>query len=78
MWKKKFTRKLVGFVFNLFVIIKCKPHNWINLFSNYSLIVENVGIEDDGVYVITASNSVGETVASAKLVCHSKLDCKSY
>lgn len=37
------------------------------------LIVDNVGLEDDGAYTITASNNVGETVATAKLVCHSKL-----
>lgn len=37
-----------------------------------SLIVDNIGIEDDGVYTITASNSVGDTIATAKLVCHSK------
>lgn len=36
------------------------------------LVVENIGVEDDGVYTITASNSVGETIATAKLVCHSK------
>lgn len=39
--------------------------------SYFSLIVDNIGIEDDGVYTITASNSVGETIATAKLVCHS-------
>lgn len=38
----------------------------------YTLVVSNVGIEDDGLYTITATNSVGETVSHAKLVCHSK------
>lgn len=38
----------------------------------YRLVVENIGVEDDGAYTITASNSVGETIATAKLVCHSK------
>lgn len=40
----------------------------------YRLIVDNVALEDDGVYTITASNSVGETIATAKLVCHSKCE----
>lgn len=31
-----------------------------------------MGLEDDGVYTLTASNSVGETVATAKLNCHSE------
>lgn len=45
---------------------------------DFRLVVENIGVEDDGVYTITASNSVGETIATAKLVCHSKiLDLKS-
>lgn len=43
---------------------------WI---TNYRLVVENIGVEDDGVYTISASNSVGETIATAKLVCHSKI-----
>ncbi|XP_037043462.1 obscurin isoform X3 [Bradysia coprophila] len=38
----------------------------------YTLIVTNVGLEDDGVYTLTASNSVGETVATAKLSCHTE------
>lgn len=40
--------------------------------ESYTLIVSKVGLPDDGVYVITASNSVGETVAKARLTCHSK------
>lgn len=37
----------------------------------YTLIVSNVGLADDGIYTITASNSVGETIATARLNCHS-------
>lgn len=39
----------------------------------YTLIVSNVGLADDGIYTITASNSVGETIATARLTCHSKI-----
>lgn len=39
--------------------------------ESYTLIVSSVGLEDDGLYTITASNSVGETVSKAKLTCHS-------
>lgn len=40
--------------------------------EHYTLCVENIGLEDDGVYTITASNSVGDTIATAKLVCHTE------
>lgn len=40
--------------------------------ESYTLIVSSVGLADDGVYTITASNNVGETVAKAKLTCHSE------
>lgn len=38
--------------------------------EQYTLIVDNITLEDDGVYIITASNNVGETIATAKLICH--------
>lgn len=34
--------------------------------------MQSVGVDDDGVYTLTASNSVGETVATAKLLCHTE------
>lgn len=34
--------------------------------------MQSVGVEDDGIYTLTASNSVGETVATARLNCHTE------
>lgn len=45
------------------------------MIPRHRLVVENIGVEDDGFYTISASNSVGDTVATAKLVCHSKRTC---
>lgn len=39
---------------------------------NCRLVVQSVGIEDGGAYTLTASNSVGETIATAKLNCHTE------
>jgi hemicentin len=36
----------------------------------YSLVVESCAIKEDGVYTLTATNNVGETIATAKLNVH--------
>lgn len=35
------------------------------------MIVNSIGLEDDGIYTLTASNIVGETIAEARLNCQS-------
>lgn len=40
----------------------------------YTLAVESAAIKEDGVYTLTASNTVGETVATATLKVHGKFD----
>lgn len=46
------------------------------MIHSHRLIVSSVGLADDGQYTITASNNVGETVANAKLTCHSRFFSK--
>lgn len=64
MLNVKFIRK--------FFCINSLPYILTSIFLHLSLVVSSVGLEDDGIYTLTASNSVGETTATAKLGCHSK------
>lgn len=68
MLKKRYTREFYT------LIIKIDEHIR-TMIPRHRLVVENIGVEDDGLYTISASNSVGDTVATAKLVCHSKKTC---
>lgn len=45
---------------------------YISNFSLHSLVVESAAIKEDGVYTLTASNNVGETVATATLNVHGR------
>lgn len=38
----------------------------------FSLVVESAAIKEDGVYTLTASNNIGETIATANLKVHGK------
>ena len=38
----------------------------------YTLVVESAALKEDGVYTLTASNSIGESVATATLKVHGK------
>lgn len=43
--------------------------------EKYKLVVKKVGVDDAGVYTLTAKNEIGETAQQAKLVLHSKHKC---
>jgi hypothetical protein len=38
----------------------------------YKLCISNIGLEDDGTYTVTATNSQGESSQTAKFHVHSK------
>jgi hypothetical protein len=38
-----------------------------NLVSDFRLVVESPAMKEDGVYTLTASNSIGETTTTANL-----------
>ena len=40
----------------------------------YKLYISNIGLGDDGLYTVTATNSRGETSQTAKFHVHSKLN----
>lgn len=42
-------------------------------FLKYRLVIESAALKEHGTYTITASNNIGETIATAKLEVHGKI-----
>lgn len=40
--------------------------------ETFKLVIKKVGVDDGGVYTVTAKNEIGETAAQAKLTVHSQ------